>query len=304
MDLEDRGPRRAAGDRVAIASFVVCSVLAGGNAVAVKFSNQELPPLWGATLRFALAAGILFAVVAIMRLPLPRGRALVGTLAFGALNFGGAFALGYYALVHLDAGVVGALLALTPLATLLLAVVHHQERLGLGAVVGAVLALVGVAIISGTTLGASVPTPALLAGLGSVLCFAEAAVIARSFSMPHPVVVNAVGMAAGVAVLLVSSLLAGEHIALPQRSTTWLALGYLVPFGSIAVFVLYLVLLRHWEASRAVYVDVVIPFVTVLLAVWLLDERITAALVGGGLFILAGVYVGALRARAPRVADD
>jgi drug/metabolite transporter (DMT)-like permease len=289
---------------MAIASFVICSVLAGGNAVAVKFSNQELPPLWGATLRFALAAGLLFAAVAVMRLPLPRGRAFVGTLAFGALNFGGAFALAYHALVHLDAGVVGAFLALGPLATLLLAVVHLQERLGLRAVAGALLALVGVAFISGTTLGGSVPAPAVLAALGSVLCFAEAAVIARSFHMPHPLVANAVGMAAGVAVLLVSSLLVGERIALPQRPTTWLAIAYLVPFGSIAVFVLYLVLLRHWEASRAVYVDVVIPFVTVLLAVWILDERITAGLVAGGLFIVAGVYVGALRTPARSTGDD
>lgn len=295
---EIRAPRSPVRNHVAIASFVGSSVLAGGNAVAIKFSNQELPPLWGASFRFLLAAGILFAAVAIMRLRLPRGRELVSTLMFGALNFGGAFALGYYALVYLDAGVAGALLALTPLATLLLAVVQRQERLRLGAVVGALLALAGVGFISGTAIEASVPTLALVAALGSVLCFAEAAVIARWFHAPHPLVVNAVGMAAGVAVLIVSSLLAGEHIALPQRLTTWLAIAYLVPFGSIAVFILYLVLLRHWAASRAVYVDVVIPFVTVLLAVWLLHEQITAALVLGGLLIVAGVYIGALHTQS------
>ena len=282
---------------IVIASFVGSSVLAGGNAIAIKFSNQELSPLWGATFRFLLAAGILFAVTAIMRLPLPRGRQLLGTFAFGALNFGGAFALAYYALVHMNAGSAGALLALTPLVTLLLAVAQRQERLRIGAVVGAVLALAGVGFISGATLQASVPAVALLAALGSVLCFAEAAVIARWFPAQHPLVVNAVGMAAGVVVLIVSLLLAGEHIALPQRFTTWLAIGYLVPFGSIAVFVLYLVVLRHWTASRAVYVDVVIPFVTVLVAVWLLDEQITGALVLGGLLIVAGVYVGAVRAQ-------
>ena len=36
----------AEGDRVALASFVVMSVLAGGNAVAIRFSNRELDPLW------------------------------------------------------------------------------------------------------------------------------------------------------------------------------------------------------------------------------------------------------------------
>ena len=66
MDSLVGSPRR----RIVIASFVGSSVLAGGNAIAIKFSNQELSPFWGATFRFLLAAGILFAVIGIMRLPL------------------------------------------------------------------------------------------------------------------------------------------------------------------------------------------------------------------------------------------
>ena len=284
--------------RIVIVSFVCSSVLAGGNAIAVKVSNQELAPLWGATFRFLLATVILFVATLIMRQPLPRGRQLFGILIFGALNFGGAFAFAYYSLVHMNAGSAGALLALTPLATLLLAVSQRQERLNLRAVVGAILALVGVGFISGATIQTSVPTVALLAALGSVICFAEAAVIARRFPASHPLVVNAVGMAAGVVVLFLASLLVGEHIALPRQSATWLAIGYLVPFGSIAVFVLYLIVLKHWTASRAVYVDVVTPFVTVLLAMWLLDEQITGALIIGGLLIVTGVYVGAIHTQS------
>jgi drug/metabolite transporter (DMT)-like permease len=53
--------------------------------------------------------------------------------------------------------------------------------------------------------------------------------------------------------------------------------------------------LRHWPASRAAYTFVLIPFVTVVLSAWLLDEPVGLALLFGGLLILAGVYVGALR---------
>ena len=63
---------------MALAAFGVGTVLAGGNAVGVRVSNRELDPLWGAGLRFALAACLLGAVMALMRLPLPHGRALVG----------------------------------------------------------------------------------------------------------------------------------------------------------------------------------------------------------------------------------
>jgi drug/metabolite transporter (DMT)-like permease len=111
-------------------------VLAGGNAVGVRVSNRELDPLWGAGLRFLLAAGLLGAVVAVMRLTLPRGRALLGVLLYGTLIFGGAFGFAYYALVRIHAGLGQTLLALVPLATLLLAVLQRQERLRLAAVVG------------------------------------------------------------------------------------------------------------------------------------------------------------------------
>jgi drug/metabolite transporter (DMT)-like permease len=40
---------------------------------------------------------------------------------------------------------------------------------------------------------------------------------------------------------------------------------------------------------------VVIPFVTVLLSAWLDAEPIRAGLAFGGLLILTGVYIGALR---------
>lgn len=53
----------------------------GTNFVAVRFSNQELPPFWGAGLRFAAAALVLSAAAALGRFPLPRGRALAGALA-------------------------------------------------------------------------------------------------------------------------------------------------------------------------------------------------------------------------------
>src|ERR687890_977580 len=129
-------------------AFAAIAVLVGGNAVGIRFSNRELDPLWGAGLRFALAAMVLGAAMALLRLELPRGRALTGALLFGLLDVGGAFAFGYYALVELHAGFGSILLALVPLATLLLAVLQAQEPLRVAAVTGTLLALVGVAPMS------------------------------------------------------------------------------------------------------------------------------------------------------------
>jgi drug/metabolite transporter (DMT)-like permease len=228
---------------------------------------------------------------------MPRGRALVGAAVFGALNFGGAFAFAYYGLIRVHAGLGQTILALVPLATLLLAVLQRQERLRPAAVVGSVVATAGVAVISGASIGGSVPLLSLLAILGGVLCFAEAAVLVRWFPQVHPVTINAVGMASGAVLLLAGSLVAGEPMTLPSRAETWVAIAYLVPVGSVLVFVLYLMVLKHWAASRAAYGFVLIPFVTVVLSAWLLDEPVGLSLVLGGAMILLGVYIGALRPR-------
>jgi drug/metabolite transporter (DMT)-like permease len=277
---------------------VTGTVLAGGNAVGVRVSNRELDPLWGAGLRFLLAASLLGAVMAVMGLTLPRGRALRGVLVYGTLIFGGAFSFTYYALVDIHAGLGQTLLALVPLATLLLAALQRQERLRLAAVVGTSLSIVGIGVISGVSGSDSAPVLSLLAVFGAVLCFAQATVLVRHFPLVHPVTANALGMAIGAAILVALSLILKESIVLPERGATWLALAYLVVLGSGPVFVLYVVVVRLWGASRAAYAFVLIPLVTVLLSAWIDNEPIGAGLVLGGLLVLAGVYVGALRPAA------
>jgi len=283
------------GERVALAAFVTQAVLAGGNAVGIRFSNRELAPLWGAGLRFLMAAALLLAVMAVLRLAFPRGRALTGALLYGLFNFGASFALIYYGLVRVHAGLGQILLALVPLATLLLAVLWRQERLRAAAVIGTLLALAGVALMSRAPLREAVPLLSVLAVVGGAVCFAQALVLVRRFPGVHPVTMNAVGMTAGAAVLLAGSMLVGDPLVLPERVETWVAIGYLVVIGSVLVFLLYLVVLRYWAASRAAYGFVLIPFVTVVLSAWLDDEPVTIALLLGGLLVPAGVYIGALR---------
>ena len=284
------------GDRTTLTAFVVGSILAGGNGVAIRYSNRELDWLWGAGLRFLLAAALLLGLMAALRVAMPRGRALTGAVVFGLLQFAATYALAYYALVELHAGFGQILLALVPLFTLFLATAQRQERFRLGALGGALLALAGVVVMSSAALEGSLPLLSVLAALGSALCFAEAAVLVRWLPPVHPVAMNAVGMSSGAVALVAAAVVAGDAIELPSGSQTWTAVVYLATFGSLGVFLLYLYVLRRWVASRAAYSFVLIPIVTVLLSAWLDDEPVGAGLVVGGALVLAGVYVGALRA--------
>ncbi|WP_310941983.1 EamA family transporter [Streptomyces sp. gCLA4] len=290
-------------DRLTLAAFAATAVLAGGNAVGVRFSNRELDPLWGAAVRFGAAALVLLAIMVLRRLAFPRGRALAGAVLFGVLNFGVTFALAYYALVRIHAGLGQTILSLVPLATLLLAVAQRVEPFRWMAAVGTVLATAGVAVISRAPLQGSMPLLSFLAILGSVLAFAQSLVLVRRLPKVHPVTMNAVGMTAAAVLLFAGSLAAGDTWRLPDRPATWWALGYLVVGGSVLTFVLYLFVVGRWGASRAAYMFVITPIVTIMLSAWLDDEPLTASLLLGAPLILMGVYLGALRRHGTPGAD-
>lgn len=283
--------------RLVTLAFAAEILLAGANGVAVRFSNRELAPVWGAGLRFALAAVLIVGIMLALRIGLPRGKALLGAMLFGLLQFAGAFGFIYYALVQIQAGLAQTLLALVPLATLLLAVAQRQERLTGAAVVGTLLGLAGIGLISLDPQREPIPLLSLLAVLASVLCFAQALVLVRRLPPIHPVSLNAVGMVTGAFVLLIVSMLLGESWVLPQQVETWVALAHVIVIGSVVVFLLHVYVAQHWSASRAAYVMVVIPLVTIVLSAWLDQELITSNFLLGGVLVLGGVYLGALRTK-------
>jgi drug/metabolite transporter (DMT)-like permease len=281
--------------RGTLVAFLVGSVLSSGNPIAVKFSNVELDPLWGATLRFTLAAALMLVVMRALGLRFPRGRALLGAVLYGVFNFGLAFACLFYALVELGAGFLQILLAVIPLITLLLVVVQRLERLRVSAVAGAVIAFVGVLLMSQIALDASISIGTILVAMAAAFCLAEGAVLVRVFPPEHSVSLNAVGMTVGAAVLFVGSLLAGNEMVLPRLPETWLAMAYMVVIGSGIVFILWVFVLKRWDASRAAYNFVLLPPITLVFSNLITGEEVGVELILGGVVILVGVYIGALR---------
>jgi drug/metabolite transporter (DMT)-like permease len=281
-------------ERLTLIAFFVSTILGGNNAIAVRFSNVELPPFFGAAVRFAAASLILFLIVLALRLPLPKGRSLTGALIFGSLQFGISYALMYWSLLQVPAGLFQVILALVPLLTFLFAIAHRQEAFQWRVLAGGLLAVGGIAIIFRDRLIDNVPLLSLLAVVLAAACIAESVVLFKTFPKTHPITTNALAMAMGAAILFAISLLASESPRMPSMPVTWTALLYLILFGSVGTFVLALYVLSRWTASATSYSLVLMPIVTVLFASWLAGETVTVALLIGGLFVLSGVYVGAL----------
>jgi drug/metabolite transporter (DMT)-like permease len=279
-------------------AFLLLVVLAGGNAPAIRYvscAGCDLEPFWGAATRFALAAVIFALMSARRRLQLPQGRALAGATLFGALQFGAGFAFVYWGLIHAPAGLGQVLLACVPLFTFGLALAHQQERFRWDGLVGAALAVAGIAVVFGSGADTGVPVSSMLAIVAGAVCWAEALVVVKGYPPVDPAVMNTVGMAVGAVVLLALSVAFDESFALPVSTSTWAAQLYLVVAGSVGVFWLYVFVVQGWTASAASYQLVLIPLVTVVISAWLQDDAVTPAFAVGSVLVLLGVYISALR---------
>jgi drug/metabolite transporter (DMT)-like permease len=289
MDEPNRSPGGSS-----IAAFALATTLGGANFLAVRFSNRELPPFWGAGLRFTLAA-LLFVVIALaLRLKWPRGRNLALTGAYGLLSFALSYALMYWALVRVTAGVATVVLAVVPLVTLLLAALQGLERLGSRTLAGSLLALGGILWMTVGSEGVVLPLDGLLAMLAASLVIGESVILGKRVSGNHPAMTNAVGMVVGAPILLAISAVAGEQWSLPRQGEVLFAIGYLVTLGTVGLFVLVLLVIRRWTASATSYMFVLFPVVTMLLGAWLAEEPLTVRGAIGALIVMGGVWFGAL----------
>jgi drug/metabolite transporter (DMT)-like permease len=297
---------RSASDVPTLVAFAVLVIVAGGNAPAIRYISCrtcELDPFWGAAIRFGLASALFVLIALALRVVMPRGRALLGAILFGVLQFGAGFGLIVWGLVRSPAGLGQVLLASVPLLTFCFALAHRQERFRWDGLVGAALAVGGIAVVFSSGVDTGVPLRYMIAILAGAVCWAEALVVVKGFPPVAPPAMNAVAMGVGTVVLLALSALFGEDLIVPRSATTWQAQAYLVIAGSIGVFWLYVFVLRTWTASAASYQLVVIPLVTVPVSAWLQDEQITGTFAVGSVLVLVGVYIGALRRPADRPAN-
>jgi drug/metabolite transporter (DMT)-like permease len=288
--------------RTTMIAFGATVFIGGVNFIAVKFSNSELPPLYGAALRFASAAVILFVIARLGKMELPRGRALAGAALYGVLNFAVGYALMYIALLGISAGATSVVLAMVPLITLVLAVIHGQERFTVHGLVGGLFAIAGIAVMSFRSFGAELPIGYLLAAIGGSFAFATSSVVVKGFPKSHPITTNAAGMAAGAAALFIGSALSGESWIVPQTARTWMVLAWLTVVGSVGLFGLFVFVISRWTASASVYAITLMPVVAVSLGALIADETITPEVIAGGTLVVFGVYAGALSGRGVRPA--
>ncbi len=288
--LRDFGPVRHARERLGgrkltillalLAVYLVWSTTFLGIAIALR----GLPPFMLGGLRY-LAAGLIMAVVAMAigharpTVSQAAGSALLG-LFFVAVGNGACT----WSVQYVETGTVALLGAIGPLFLLAAeACMRGGDRpTGRGAA-GVLLGFAGVALLVGPTLQAG--SAGAIAGQAVLVISAALGtlglLVAKRVPTPDSWVWHsALMMAAGGAVLMAIGIGVGEPTRLAWGavpSQAWLALAYLVIFGSCLGFSAFSFLTQNARPALVATISYVIPVLATILGALALGEVVTGA---------------------------
>jgi drug/metabolite transporter (DMT)-like permease len=285
-----------------LAAFSLCTLIWGSTFLFIRIGNDYLPPLWGVTIRLALASVLLSAIVAAARRPWPRGAALQAALLFGVVDFGLSLPLLYWGERDVPSGVAAILYATIPLMTAGFARAAGLERVRPLKLLGALVGLSGVALLVSSELRGHMPPLPLLAVFLGAATAALAGVLLKRSPGGDPLATNAIAHGVGIPFCLVASLLLHERRTLPGSLAAWLPIAYLTIVGSVVAFVTFVWLVQRWSVVRISFIAVIIPVLATSLGALVRHERLGAWVLLGALVVLAGVLIAVAsdaRERAP-----
>jgi drug/metabolite transporter (DMT)-like permease len=286
-------------------AFAACTLIWGSTFLFIRIGNDSVPPMWAATIRLMLAALVMTGVVFATGRRMPAGGALRAALQYGTLQFGLNFPLLYWGETRVSSGLAAVVFATIPITSAFVARAFGLERLSRRKMIGAFIALGGVALLFQRDLGSWSSAAPLLAIFLATVAAALGSTLLKRGPRQDPMAANAVAAAAGAPLCLLASVLLGESRRLPTEWVQIYPIVYLALFGSVGAFVIFAWLLNRWPVSTLSFIGVVVPVIAVTLGALVRHERLFASHLLGTLLILAGVTLAiagdpsVLRRRAP-----
>ncbi|APC17366.1 drug/metabolite exporter YedA [Pseudomonas frederiksbergensis] len=259
-----------------VGAFFALYVIWGSTYLVIRIGVQYWPPLMLGGIRFIVGGTLMYAFLRWRGVPAPtwpqwKAAGIIGILL---LSFGnGAVSMAEH--TGVASGVAALAVATVPLFTLLCGYFWGARNTRLEWA-GIVLGLIGIAMLNlGSNLQSS-PLGAVLL-IGAAAAWAFGSVWSKHLPLPQGAMSSAAQMLVGGVVLLIGSALTGEHLESLPPLEGWLAMMYLVVFGSIVAFNAYMYLLKNVRPAAATSYAYVNPAVAVLLGIVFAGERIGIA---------------------------
>jgi len=286
--------------------LVLCGIW-GSTWLFIKLGLADLPPFTFAGIRFVIAFAIIFILIRIRRLPLPRARADWTLLAVsGILSFGFNYGLVFWGEQYVTSGLASLLQATIPAFGLVFAHFHLPgERLSWSRIGGVVLGVCGVGVVFSNQL-AIAGRQAVLGCVALVfgsMCAAYSNVLVKTYGKKlDPAILAGGQMVFGLLLLLgVGIPLEGNPLLFHWTPMALIALCYLAIVGSVIAFLLYYWLVLNIEVTKSMLTSLVTPVVAVLLGMIVLNEEIGWRTLIGGAMIMAGISFIVLRKATKKV---
>jgi drug/metabolite transporter (DMT)-like permease len=290
-------------------ALVIVYVVWGSTYLAIRIVVEEAPPLTSMGLRYGTAALLLGTVLAVRggvrRLRITRRQALGAGFLGLMLPVLGNGMVSVAENLGAPSGVTALLIAIAPLIIVVFRLAEGDRPRAL-TLLGVLAGFVGLAglVLAGSSGEQGFPLGAGLLVLFASTCWAFGSYVQPRLHLPEDVFVTTVyEMLLGGLMLVVLGVVSGERFTAAYDARTWVALGYLVIFGSVVAFTSYVWLLANAPISLVATYAYVNPVVAVFLGWLVLDEAVTpAVLVGGGIVVLAVALV--ITAERPRRARE
>ena len=262
----------------------------------VKLGVATVPPATLVASRLALGAAILYGAMRARGIALPPcGREWLPYLALAMVGNCVPFYLITWGQQFIDSALAGILMAVMPLATLVLAhFLVAGERLSPGRLLGFALGFAGIVVLMGPAAlaglgGSTAQVTAQAAVLAGALCYAANSIIARRL-VSAQFLVASTGVLILAAILMVPvALLADRPWSLAPSAGSIAAIAWLGVGPTALATLLYFQLIAAAGPTFMSIVNYLSPIVALLAGVGLLDERPGNAALGGLALILFGI---------------
>ena len=278
--------------------LITLSILWGGSFFFVEVALNDLPAFSIVAFRVVISAAVLWAVVFMLKLPIPKSMGIwAAFLVMGLLNNAIPFSLITWGQVQVSAGLASILNAAVPFFTVIVAgVLLPDEKISPLKVIGVLIGFFGVAVMIGLPgTQADYYVLAQFAILASGLSYAFATTYGRRFKRlgVHPIVLAG---AQAIAASLVMIPIALSVDGVPSFNTIGLSsILALLGLGVVSTAIAYILFFKILESAGAVNVSLVtllIPISAILLGVFILQERLEVIhLIGMGLIAIGLSFV-------------